>query len=137
MVSSLNPKNIVKKYTKKARRFHSERFMRVKRSWRFPHGIDNSLRRRFKGCRPTPRIGYGSNKKTKFLLPSGFYKFTVNNVKDLELLLMHNRRYAAEIASNVSSKKRKAILARAVQLVSEETSLAFPPPASLALFLCS
>jgi large subunit ribosomal protein L32e len=29
---------------------------------------------------------------------------------------MHNRRYAAEIASNVSARKRKAIVERAAQL---------------------
>ena len=63
-----------------------------------------------------PNIGYGSDKKTRYLLPSGglqtmlhlfvlqelyththfwesagFYKFVVNNVQDLELLMMHNR----------------------------------------------
>ena len=28
-----------------------------------------------------PSIGYGSNKKTRHLMPDGFYKFVVNNVK--------------------------------------------------------
>ena len=28
-----------------------------------------------------PSIGYGSNKKTKNIMPDGFYKFVVNNVK--------------------------------------------------------
>jgi hypothetical protein len=28
-----------------------------------------------------PNVGYGSNKKTKHLLPNGFYKFTVNHAK--------------------------------------------------------
>ena len=28
-----------------------------------------------------PSIGYGSNRKTRNLLPDGFYKFVVNNVK--------------------------------------------------------
>ena len=32
------------------------------------------------------------------LLRTGFYKFVVHNSKELELLLMHNRKYAAEIA---------------------------------------
>jgi len=107
---------IVKKYTKKFVRFQSDRFHRVHESWRKPKGIDNRVRRRFKGARPMPKIGYGSNKKTKYLLPDGFYKFVVNNVKDLEMLLMHNRKYAAEIAHNVSTKKRKAIIERALQL---------------------
>ena len=38
-----------------------------------------------------PNIGYGSNAKTRHTLPNGFLKYTVNNVKDLELLMMHNR----------------------------------------------
>lgn len=61
-----------------------------------------------------PNIGYGSNKKTRHMLPNGvlrglwqnmpqvsrdlqfsppagFFKFVVSNVKELELLMMHNR----------------------------------------------
>lgn len=38
-----------------------------------------------------PNIGYGSNKKTKHMLSSGFLKFVVHNVSDLNMLLMHNR----------------------------------------------
>ena len=47
---------------------------------------------------------------------SGFLKFSVNSVQDLELLLMHNRKYAAEIAATVSSKNRKSIVQRAAEL---------------------
>jgi large subunit ribosomal protein L32e len=63
-----------------------------------------------------PKIGYGSNKKTRNLLPNGFLKFRVYNVEDLNLLLMHNKKYAAEIAHKVSIRKRKQILERAAQL---------------------
>lgn len=42
------------------------------------------------------QIGYGSNKKTKFMMPSGHKAFVVNNLNDVELLLMHNRTHAAE-----------------------------------------
>ena len=108
---------IVKKRTKKFARHFSNRFMKIRNSsWRKIHGIDSRVRRRFKGTIPMPKIGYGSDKKTRHRLPSGFYKFVVNNVSELELLMMHNRTYAAEIAHSVSSQKRKAIVERAEQL---------------------
>jgi large subunit ribosomal protein L32e len=50
------------------------------------------------------------------LLPNGFYKFVVHNVQELELLLMHNKSYAAEVAHNVSSRVRKEIVDRAGDL---------------------
>ena len=90
--------------------------MKIKRNWRKPRGIDNRVWRRFKGQILMPNIGYGSNKKTKHMLPSGFRKFLVHNVKELEVLLMCNKSYCAEIAHNVSSKNRKAIVERAAQL---------------------
>jgi hypothetical protein len=66
--------------------------------------------------RLVPICSYGTNAKTKNLLPNGFYKFRVHNVADLELLLMHNRRYSAEIAAATSARTRKAIVERAAQL---------------------
>lgn len=82
---------IVKKRTKKFIRHQSDRYVKIKRNWRKPRGIDNRVRRRFKGQILMPNIGYGSNKKTKHMLPSGFRKFLVHNVKELEVLLMCNK----------------------------------------------
>merc|ERR1712121_414029 len=107
---------IVKKRTKKFIRHQSDRHLRVKASWRKPKGIDNRVRRRFKGQYKMPNIGYGSCKQSRHLAPDGFQKFVVRNMKDLEVLLMQNRRFAAEISHSVSVRKRKAMIERAQQL---------------------
>ncbi|KAH6584368.1 hypothetical protein BASA60_000999 [Batrachochytrium salamandrivorans] len=116
MPVALNKIEIVKKRTKRFSRHQSDRYHKIDASWRKPKGIDNRVRRRFKGQIAMPKIGYGSNSKTRHIMPNGFKKFLVNNVQDLELLLMHNRVFAAEIAHNVSSKKRATIVERARQL---------------------
>ena len=79
-------------------------------------GIDNRMRRRFRGNRPMPKIGYGNDKKTRFHLSNGLKKFVVHNVKDLDVLLMNNRTFCAEIAHNVSSRTRAEIVKRAQQI---------------------
>ncbi|EFN55153.1 hypothetical protein CHLNCDRAFT_35552 [Chlorella variabilis] len=117
MVTPLVRVKSVKKRTNRFIRHQSDRRMTVKESWRRPKGIDSRVRRKFKGCGVImPNIGYGSNKKTRHVLPNGFLKFVVNNVKDLELLMMHNRKFCGEIAHNVSTLKRKAIVERAAEL---------------------
>ncbi|XP_038546760.1 60S ribosomal protein L32-like [Canis lupus familiaris] len=107
---------IIKKRIKKFIRHQSDRYIKIKRNWRKPRGTDNRVCGRFKGQILMPNIGYGSNKKTKHMLPSGFWKFLVHNVKELEVLLIGNKSYYAEIAYNVSSKNHKAIVERIAQL---------------------
>ncbi|KAL7413325.1 ribosomal protein L32e [Mrakia frigida] len=104
---------IVKKRTLKFKRHQSDRYHGVKESWRKPKGIDNRVRRRFKGQLPMPKIGYGSNHLTRHLTPGGYKVVLVHNAREVDLLLMHSGRFAAEIAHAVSSKKRIEILARA------------------------
>ncbi|XP_051678728.1 large ribosomal subunit protein eL32-like [Oryctolagus cuniculus] len=113
---------IVKKRTEKFIRHQSDRYVKITHYWWKPRGIDNRVRRRFKGQMLMPNIGYGSNKKTKHMLPSGFRKFLVHNVKELEVLLMCNKSCFAEIAHNVSSKNHKAIVERAAQLAIRVTN---------------
>ena len=50
--------------------------------------------------------------QTRHLLPNGLKKFLVSNVRDIDILLMHNKSFAAEIAHNVSSRNRITILER-------------------------
>ena len=61
----LNGKKIVKKRVKKFIRHQSDRYNKLKPNWRKPKGIDNRVRRRFKGQYLMPSVGYGSNNKTK------------------------------------------------------------------------
>ncbi|XP_017769187.1 PREDICTED: 60S ribosomal protein L32 [Nicrophorus vespilloides] len=116
LIRPANKPKMVKKRTKVFIRHQSDRYSKLKRNWRKPKGIDNRVRRRFKGQYKMPNIGYGSAKFTKHMLPSGFRKVLINNVKELEVLMMQNRKFCGEIAHAVSSKKRKEIVERAQQL---------------------
>ncbi|XP_032258374.1 60S ribosomal protein L32-like [Phoca vitulina] len=113
---------IIKKRTMKFIRHQSDCYVKIKCNWQKPRGIDNRVCRRFKGQILMPNIGYESNKKTKHMLPSGFWKFLVHNVKELEVLLMCSKSYRAEIAHNVSSKNCKATVERAAQLAIRVTN---------------
>uniref|UniRef100_A0A6U0EGG2 60S ribosomal protein L32 n=1 Tax=Helicotheca tamesis TaxID=374047 RepID=A0A6U0EGG2_9STRA len=121
----LNKKTIVKKRTKKFARHQSDQFIRIRdSSWRKPKGIDGRVRRRFKGALPMPSVGYGSDKKTRNIHPHGFKTVVVSNVSELEMLMMHNRTYAATIAHSVSSRVRRQIVERAEQLSVKVTNAA-------------
>ena len=107
---------IVKKKKTTFDRFESDRYYRLDRSWRRPHGIDCRVRRRYRGVLRCPKIGYGSNKKTRNLLQNYKLKYVVNNLKELECLLMNNEKYAVEIGSTVGAALRTEILKRAKEL---------------------
>lgn len=63
-----------------------------------------------------PSVGYGSAKATKHMIPSGFRKVVIRNVSELEMLMMQNGVYAAEVAHNISAKNRIVIVKRAKEL---------------------
>merc|ERR1712088_87850 len=107
---------IIKKRAKRFIRHQSDRYKKLSRNWRKPKGIDNRVRRRFKGMYIMPNIGFGSAKTTKHMLPTGFRKVLVHNVKELEVLMMQNKKFCAEIAHGVSAKNRKVLVERAQQL---------------------
>ena len=62
-----------------------------------------------------PSIGYGSNKKTKHMLPSGFQKFLLHHVEEPEVLPMCNKPFVWRLLS-VSSENCSALQKRAAQL---------------------
>jgi len=124
MATSTIKRKIVKKKTKKFHRFQKattnktkgNTFIKLRTGWRKPKGIDSAVRRKFKGARRMPKIGLGSNKKTRHMLPNGFYKFLVRQESDLNMLVMHNTKYCVEIAHNISSRKRRSIVTKAEAL---------------------
>lgn len=59
-------------------------------------------------CVPS-QIGYGSNKKTRHLMPSGHKAFLVHNPNDVDLLLMHNKTFAAEYVTTPGCTLRKVV----------------------------
>ena len=64
-----------------------------------------------------PKIGFGSNRLTRHLHPTIKKKILViNNLQDLDLLLMNNDNYCAQIAHTVGAVKRIQILRRAKEL---------------------
>ena len=105
-VRPLNRRKIVKKITKVANRFQSDRFKRVSTSHRKVRGIDCFTRRRFRGTQKEMKIGNKQERKTRHFLPCGFKKFLITNEADLDMLLMNNRVYAGEIAQNIGAAKR-------------------------------
>jgi len=68
------------------------------------------MRKQYSGQRPMVSIGYGSDKETRYMLPNGLLKLTVNNAQQVKALLMNNQTHACEIAHGVSAKNRAGII---------------------------
>lgn len=49
-------------------------------------------------------------------MPNGLRKVVVNNVAELDVLLMQSQKCAAEVAHNVSARKRLDIIKRSKEL---------------------
>merc|ERR1712083_305410 len=97
-------------------RHQSDKYIRDKESWRKPRGIDNPVRRKMKGYRKMPNIGYRNAKKVRHVLQSGYRRVIIHNRNQLNMLMMHPRTYAGEIDHAVSRRKREGIIKRAKEL---------------------
>ena len=117
---AVKPLQKIKKVVKRSKeftRFQVDKFPhKIKDSYRKPRGIDNRMKRQFRGNKPMVKVGYGTKKEHKHILPNGFKKYLIRNEKDIEVLLMNNRVFCGELASNISAEKRKTIAKRAAEL---------------------
>ncbi|KAF7684253.1 60S ribosomal protein L32 [Astathelohania contejeani] len=116
MITPLVEITKTKKTNREFNRFHSDRYARVKKSWRKPRGIDNRVRRKLSGAIKMPNIGYKNCKLTRHILKNGFKKVLVSNVEELRVLTTLNKFYAAEIRHGVGAKKRIEIVNEAEKL---------------------
>lgn len=92
-------------------RQESWRYMRLKENWRRPHGLDNKVRKRFKGWPARVSAGYRGPKSARALHPSGFEEVLVYNVDSLKEIDPGTQ--AARIAHTVGKRKRAQILTEA------------------------
>jgi large subunit ribosomal protein L32e len=92
-------------------RQESWRYVRLKENWRRPHGLDNKVRKRFKGWPARVSAGYRGPKSARALHPSGFEEVLVYNVDGLKEIDPGTQ--AARIAHTVGKRKRVQILTEA------------------------
>merc|ERR1712080_528252 len=117
---AVTPLRRLKKVQKRSKKFIRCEFHdypgKLKATWRKPRGQDNVCRRRLRGANFLVKVGYGTNKKTRHILPNGFKKVLVRNAQDLEMLMMNNRRFCGELAHNLGGVLRKQLVQRAKEL---------------------
>jgi large subunit ribosomal protein L32e len=92
----------------------SWRYVRLHPEWRKPKGLDNKIRKSFKGYPKRVKIGYGGPAKARGYHPSGHLDVLVHNPAQLDELIPE--RDAVRIGRRVGAKKRAAILKRATEL---------------------
>jgi len=92
----------------------SWRYVRLHPEWRKPKGLDNKIRKSFKGYPKRVKIGYGGPAKARGYHPSGHLDVMVHNPAQLDELIPE--RDAVRIGRRVGARKRAAILKRATEL---------------------
>jgi large subunit ribosomal protein L32e len=99
---------------KKFKRQEYARYKKLGIKWRKPRGKSSKMRRYESGKPAMPSIGYGSNRLTRNLHPSGFKDILVHNLNDLEKLDPITE--AARVSASVGNKKKFLIVEKAKEL---------------------
>jgi len=111
---ALKTRKRVKKKKPEFNRPESWRYVKLKKNWRRPRGLDHKMRRKIKGWPPTVSAGYKGPKVARGLHPSGYREVLVHNPADLANI--DPKIEAARIAHTVGRKKRVEIVAEAKKL---------------------
>ena len=92
----------------------SWRYVRLHPEWRKPKGLDNKIRKDFKGYPARVKIGYGGPSKVRGYHPSGHVDVLVQNPAQLDYLIPEKD--AVRIGRRVGARKRAEILKRTKEL---------------------
>ncbi|MBI4153971.1 hypothetical protein HY501_01415 [Candidatus Woesearchaeota archaeon] len=87
---------------------------KLEEKWRQPKGIQSKLRRKFKGKRMHPSLGFSSPSKVRFLNRDGMKRRMVANLQDLETI--DPKTEVAVLRRSVGRKMRTALLQKALEL---------------------
>ena len=82
MVAAKKHVPIVKKRTAQFKRHQSDRFKCVGESWRKPKGIDNAVRRRFRGQAVMPKVRFEPRKDTGAMLRQDWKEEEISRGRD-------------------------------------------------------
>lgn len=94
-------------------RSDSHKVKRLGPAWRQPRGMHSKVRRKFKGKRAMPSMGYSSPRKVRGLHGSGMEYKVVRNLSELTNI---GKGMAIILAKNLGAKKKFEIIKKALEL---------------------